>query len=292
MAHPIHTRNFAGNPIYTRQLSTPLRVAHITDQHVGRITPMATQRRAIAAINDEQPDIVALTGDFVCHSQRYLEQLTALLEQLEAPAFAVLGNHDHYSGAGAVRQALHQAGVTVLDNAWTAIRVRGDLLQVVGIDDDYTGHADVRRATRGLDPRRPALGLSHIAEQADKLWVQGVPLVLSGHTHGGQLAVGGLNTFGLGTLAGHRYIHGLYGDRTETGAVYVGAGIGAAVVPLRMGERGQREVAIFALGRSPDEVEEHHTEQPALPGRKPSSRTRARRAGVPQRRQKWRQWLA
>jgi hypothetical protein len=71
-------------------------------------------------------------------------------------------------------------------------------------------------------------------------------------------------------------VHGLYGSRNPKtganhpqGAVYVGAGIGAAVMPLRLGERGKRELTIFELGHTPGSFDEHHAEQPALEGRKP-----------------------
>jgi hypothetical protein len=154
-------------------------------------------------------------------------------------------------------------------------------LQVVGLDDAYTGHADRRDALKGLRSDLPVIGLSHIAEEADALWEAGVPLVFSGHTHAGQVTVARLHELSVGRLAGHKYIHGLYGSRgTEDpkGAVYVGAGVGAAIVPLRVGERAKREVAFFELGTQPGAFDEHHEEQPARPGRVPSTKTKERRA--------------
>ncbi|MFT5679618.1 MAG: putative MPP superfamily phosphohydrolase [Myxococcota bacterium] len=258
----IALRQFAGGSTYIPQLPEPIRVAHLTDLHFGRVTPLATQRAAVARVNAAKPDLVVLTGDFVCRSLRYLESLTMVLSGITAPALAVLGNHDHYCGAAAVRGALEAAGIAVLENAWTTVGA----LQVVGLDDAHTGHADIARACRGLDTRKPTLALSHIAEEADALIARGIPLTLSGHTHGGHLAVGGINRLGLGLLAGHRYVHGLYGDRAGAGAVYVSAGIGASVMPLRIGERAQPEVAIFALGAPPSK-DEHHAEQAPTPGR-------------------------
>jgi hypothetical protein len=105
--------------------------------------------------------------------------------------------------------------------------------------------------------------------------------VLSGHTHAGQVTLAKLHELSIGRFAGHRYVHGLYGRRrpeeTGIGAVYVGAGIGAALVPLRLGERGKREVTIFELGHEPGTLDEHHDEQPALRGRKPSPRKQWKR---------------
>jgi len=270
-------RRFAGHLDHAERLTRPLRVAHLTDQHVGRITPYRVQLAAIEAVNRERPDVVTITGDFVAHSLLFLDELQDVIERIEAPVFAVLGNHDYWSGAEAVRHALKRAGAEILDNANTVIEIGHDRLQLVGLDDAYTGHSDIDKAVKGLNHHLPTLGLSHIAEEADRLWFEGVPLVLSGHTHAGQITVARLHELAVGRLAGHKYVHGLYGDRKAHGAVYVGAGIGAAVMPLRFGERGQREVAIFELGHLPGAIEEHHQEQPALPGRKPTAKTQRKR---------------
>src|SRR5215475_1375291 len=184
------------------------------------------------------------------------------MRAFEAPVMAVLGNHDHWSGADEVRHALERGGVEVLCNRHTTITLRHERLQVVGLDDAYTGHARRDEAVKGLRHDLPAIGLSHIAEEADGLWRHGVPLVLSGHTHAGQVTLARLHELAVGRMAGHKYVHGLYGSRGQerlaSGAVYVGAGIGAAVLPLRLGDRGQREVALFELGHSPGSFKEHH----------------------------------
>lgn len=280
----IEVRRFRG----TARLAAGLerfRIAHLTDMHFGRVTPLAVQEAAVAAVNAERPDAIVITGDFVCHSQSYLDQMAEVLAKLEAPAFGVLGNHDYWSGADEVRHKLKKTGVALLDNAHTTVEAHGERLQIVGLDDAYTGHADRARALKGLRTDLPTLGLSHIAEEADALWAHGVSLVLAGHTHGGQVTVASLHELAIGRLVGHKYVHGLYGRRNgddpSRGAVYVSAGIGAAMIPIRLGERGRREVAIFELGASAPAIDEHHDEQPALPGRKPSpALVEKRRAAV------------
>lgn len=304
----IRVRRFAGPSAYRNELSH-LRVAHLTDLHVGRITPFAVQQTAVELANEQRPDLVVLTGDFVCHSQLYLDQLIEVVQGFSAPTIAVLGNHDYWSGAEEVERALRKAGVEVLKNRHTTITLGHQRLQVVGLDDAYTGHVRRDEAVKGLRPDLPVLGLSHIAEEADGLWRHGVPLVLAGHTHGGQVTLARLHELALGKIGGHRYVHGLYGSRrakrarpaepnlvipasgagAETvgdpaqaplGAVYVGAGIGAAVMPVRLGDRGKREVTIFELGAEPGSFEEHHDEQEPLAGRKPSKELIARRAAA------------
>jgi predicted MPP superfamily phosphohydrolase len=275
----IELRRFAGHVEHEERLSH-VRIAHLTDQHFGRVTPHSVQEAAIELANAQVPDLVVISGDFVCHSQMYLDELVECLGKLQAPVIGVLGNHDHWSGADAVRRALRRANVEVLDNAHTTVTLRGQELQVVGLDDAYTGHSDVAAATKGLRNDLPTIGVSHIAEEADKLWEMGVPLVFSGHTHAGQVTLASMHEILLGHIVGHKYVHGLYGCRRRTaskGAVYVGAGIGAAVMPLRLGARGRREVAVFELGASAGEAWEHHHEQRPLKGRPPSEKTKARR---------------
>lgn len=263
-------RTFSGPLAYHDSLDH-LRVVHLTDMHVGRVTPMEAQMAAVDLTNAANPDFVAITGDFVCHSQKFLDALRSVIREIRAPVFAVLGNHDHWSGAREVREALVRAGAEVLDNVVTTYTVRGQRMQILGLDDAYTGHADRERAVSMLDPHLPSIGLSHIAEEADGLWRHGVPLVLSGHTHAGQITVAKLHEIAIGKVAGHKYVHGLYGSReVGSGAVYVGAGVGAAVMPIRLGDRGKREVTIFELGRNGSVEREHHESQPPLPGRKPS----------------------
>lgn len=287
-------RRFAGPCVHRGQLEH-LRIVHLTDMHVGRVTPMKVQEEAIRLANRSKPDLVVITGDFVCHSQEYLDALEEVVGRIEAPAIGVLGNHDYWSGATEVQHALERGGVQVLNNANTTITLKHERLQVVGLDDAYTGHADREKAVKGLRRDLPVLGLSHIAEEADALWAAGVPLVLAGHTHAGQVTLARLHELALGKLVGHRYVHGLYGTRCPTdlraeqpptgtvpaGAVYVGAGIGAAVMPVRLGERGRREVTIFELGEAPGTFDEHHSEQESLPGREPTTeKTLKRRAAV------------
>jgi predicted MPP superfamily phosphohydrolase len=278
----IEVRRFAGTEEHASHLSH-LRIAHLTDLHFGRVTPLAVQRHAVALTNAAKPDLVVITGDFVCHSQLFLDQLVDVLASIEAPTIGVLGNHDYWSGADEVARALKRAGVELLKNQNTVVELRKQRIQIVGLDDAYTGHADRDRALKGLRRDLPSLGLSHIAEEADALWARGVPLVLAGHTHAGQVTVARLHEIALGRLVGHKYVHGLYGRRRKKGddpslgAVYVGAGIGAAVMPLRLGERGKRELALFELGCELPKFEEHHEEQPALIGRKPSDEVTLKR---------------
>ncbi len=286
VAERFEVRRFAG-PARHVGLLDRVRLVHLTDLHVGTVTPIEVQQAAVRIAGSLDPDLVVITGDFVCHSQLHLAALAETIRSIPAPVVCVLGNHDHWAGAVEVARTLERSGAAVLNNAVTTLTIRHQRLQVVGLDDAYTGQADVARAVRGLRRDLPSVGLSHLAEAAEELWSAGVPLVLSGHTHAGQVTVARLHELVLGRLVGHRYVHGLYGSRAAggAGAVYVGAGVGAAVVPFRLGERGRREVTIFELGQPPGGFREAHAEQRGFAGRPPSARRRYRRAASAVRRE-------
>jgi uncharacterized protein len=226
------------------------RVVHLTDLHFGLVTPLGLQQAAVALANAAQPDLILLTGDFVCRSLAHLAHLTDVLAQLEAPAFAVLGNHDYWLDGDAVHQALEHAGVTVLSNQWTRLWSGEESLALVGMDDAITGHADPRSATLGVG-NTPTLALSHAPDAAPTLWARGAPVVLSGHTHGGQLHVPRwTRAFWQGVLK-VRYVDGCFLE--DGGLVYVNPGVGSSVMPWRYGRPAQRTVAILDLiGGSPE----------------------------------------
>ncbi|MBN2196328.1 MAG: metallophosphoesterase [Polyangiaceae bacterium] len=286
VAEYFEVRRFAGPRAHVSVLDG-VRIVHVTDLHVGTVTPIEVHQGAVRVANSLVPDLVAITGDFVCHSQLHLAALSETIRAFAAPVVCVLGNHDHWAGAAEVERALVRGGAAVLANATTTITIRHQRLQIVGLDDAYTGQADRDRAIRGLRRDLPSIGLSHLGEEADGLWAAGVPLVLSGHTHAGQVTVARLHELVLGRFAGHRYVHGLYGSREVggSGAVYVGAGVGAAVVPFRFGERARREITLFELGRAPGAFAESHPEQCAFTGRPPSPERCYRRAATAVRRE-------
>lgn len=220
-----------------------VRIAQLTDLHFGLVTPKALIASAVQTVNHERPDLVVLTGDFVCRGKRHLHQITEVLGALEMPAFAVLGNHDHWVTADGVRRALERAGVTVLQNSWAPLELNGRKLAVAGLDDSTTHNHDVDATLRKLD--RPALGLTHNPAAAPLLWERGVAGVLSGHTHAGQVHVPGVTRRLYDQVLKIPYCDGMYA--TEDGWVYVSAGVGAGAIPWRGGQRARREVTLLEV---------------------------------------------
>jgi uncharacterized protein len=228
-----------------------LRVAQLSDLHVGPRTPAAVIRAAIAEANAFRPDLVVLTGDYLCHDRREVLAMREQLGGLAAPTFAVLGNHDVWTDPAGATQALRGHGYEVLENAWTTIQLRGAPLPIVGVGDRLTGHEDVELATRGLPGLRTPLVLAHAPRSADTLRRLGRPLVcLSGHTHGGQINVPLLTPFLLQGVAREPYLRGAY--RVGDVSLYVNRGIGMSGIRVRI--NSSPELTLSTLRRAPARV--------------------------------------
>jgi len=225
------------------------RIAHLTDLHFGSVTPIALQKAAVALTNGLQPDLTVLTGDFVARGRRYLDRMSEVLVGLQGDKIAVLGNHDHWVDARGVQAALERAGVEVLSNGWTTRGSGEDTLVIVGLDDFGTQMHDVERATRRLGDR-PTIALSHNPEAAPLLWERGAGLVLSGHTHGGQVYVRDWTRTLYENVLKIHYIDGWYANGHNL--LYVNPGVGASVVPWRVGRPAMRTVAILEVQGAQD----------------------------------------
>ena len=199
-----------------------LRIAQISDVHIGPGTPARRITEAVGLVNAQKPDIVFLTGDYVTSSREPIARMP-LLAGIDAPVYAVLGNHDHWVDARGVRRAIEALGYTVLQNAHTRVRLRGRELSIVGVDDDVSGHADVQRSFQGAATAGTRLVLAHAPPTADKLPARSNLLCFSGHTHGGQFNVPIATRFFF-RLAGQPYVKGLY--KVRGNQLYVNAGLG------------------------------------------------------------------
>jgi uncharacterized protein len=218
-----------------------LRVLHVTDIHIGATTPRKFLHHTIEVAHSLEPDVVVLTGDYVNHSTKHVERLRRYVEALPRPVFATLGNHDHYSGARTVTRALEEGGAEVLSNAKSGIDGIGFVLDIVGVDDGATRHADVDRAFAGIQRPEECLVLNHFPATARQIAKRGGRLIVSGHTHGGQVAIP-LVTEAVSRLF-NGYFHGWYS--IEESDLYVSAGIGHS--GLRRGHTAVPEIAVYDL---------------------------------------------
>lgn len=218
-----------------------VRIGQLSDIHVrGGVRPRRLEQ-AVEQMNQLRPDFVVLTGDYVCVSGFPLPSLTRALQALQMPAFATLGNHDHWCGAGKVRAALENAGIDVVLNEHRELRIRGTPLHLVGVDDSVTRHHDPAKAFEGVPEGATRIVLSHDPKSAEFLWRYNPALVLSGHTHGGQVYFDKLTPY-ISERIGVRYLAGFF--EIHGSVLYVNRGLGAAV-PVRF--RAPTEVAHLTL---------------------------------------------
>ncbi|HET7753725.1 MAG TPA: metallophosphoesterase [Anaeromyxobacteraceae bacterium] len=201
-----------------------IRIAQLSDIHVGAHTPEPLILAALEAARRFEPDLVFLTGDFVTRHDHEVGRAREILGGLPGPTFAVLGNHDHWVDGPATAAALRANGYEVLENAWTRVTVRGEPLAIVGVDDLLTRNADVPRAVKGLD-EPAALVLAHGPRTADQLRHVGRPMAcFSGHTHGGQIAVPIFTTLAFRLVKHEPYLRGRFGLGDVQ--LYVNRGLG------------------------------------------------------------------
>lgn len=224
------------------------RVAHISDIHHSRLVSIDEVARVVEITAAAEPDMVALTGDYTTSRQRYIEPcaeaLAGLTRAAPAGVWAVLGNHDHYTDGELTTRAFKRRGINVLENANTLLRRGGDALQLIGVDDLGWEKSDWGRAFDGVDLARPTILLSHEPAVFEMPQTRGLSLILSGHTHGGQISL----PF-VGPPARYfkefKYVRGLY-EREGT-QLYVSRGTGLTGLPARFGARP--EIAVLRLRR-------------------------------------------
>jgi len=210
-----------------------LTIALVSDVHLGTLLGRARWNEVLERVAEARPDLVALAGDLVDADAGVVEQMVGDLRRLRAPlgVWAVLGNHEHYAGPERSRRLLAEAGYTVLDNEAAEIRPG---LWVAGVPDArgarQTGSlpADLGTALEGVPTGAAVILLQHSPEEEARAAAAGVGLMLSGHTHGGQLW-----PFGALVRLTYPHIAGVYTESGMVGVVSRGAGWWGP--PMRLG---------------------------------------------------------
>jgi len=228
-----------------------LKILHLSDLHIGSNLSTAKLRSYLARANALAPDLVFFTGDLIDANPAYIPEFFPLLNQLTARygVFACLGNHDVYAGTQAVADGLlRYTHITLLRDQVAHILINGLPLHIVGVDDRGKDWA------RGLDnlpflpyllssipAGEPTILLSHRPDLFRQAAREGITLTLSGHTHGGQIALPGWHgRFNLAYCI-TRFPRGLYTDRGKF--LYVNRGLGVTGQRVRIFT--PREIALL-----------------------------------------------
>ncbi|MEX2206189.1 MAG: metallophosphoesterase [Myxococcota bacterium] len=232
-----------------------LRIAQISDLHIGMQLRAPLLRRLIARVNALEADLIVITGDIFDFDPRYIDEGCRELAALEARhgVYAVLGNHDVYTGAEAVASALaSQTSIVLLRNAWTRIEIEGSAFALAGVEDPGHGwnerdstHDALEQLAGEIPAELARVLLIHRPSWFAQAARLGFPLALAGHTHGGQIALPGPAMHHNVSRLISRWTRGLFRDPDTGALLYVNRGLGVAGPPVRL--NCAREISLLRL---------------------------------------------
>jgi len=218
----------------------------LSDLHLTKVN--RTHRLIAKKINKLNPDLVFITGDAIDDAQN-LNLLDAFLKLInkDIKKFAILGNWEYWGHVDLVRlnELYKSHNCQLLVNESEQIKIKERNISIIGIDDFVGGNADYKKAINNLIPNETNIVLTHCPQHRDIIETEKgnlkIDLVLSGHTHGGQINILGYAPFkpqGSGN-----YLSGWYKENDPI--LYVSKGIGTSILPIRFGARA--EIAIFKI---------------------------------------------
>src|SRR6202049_2048138 len=219
-----------------RDLGSDVRILHLSDFHASPVVPFSLIEKAVEYGLAVQPDLICLTGDFVTDAHAFDEQeYSRILRRLSnaAPTFACLGNHDGgtwsttmggFRDTTVVRRLIDASGVSLLHNRSELVPIRGQSMRVVGVPDLWSHEVDGQLAFQDVQPGEPTILLAHNPDTKDVLADRPWDLMLSGHTHGGQVLVPLVGTRFI-PVQDKRFIAGLKGWNGRQ--VYISRGVGS-----------------------------------------------------------------
>jgi predicted MPP superfamily phosphohydrolase len=212
------------------------RIVQLSDIHHSPFTGLKHINEAFKIANGLEPDIIALTGDYVSHEAKYILPVADAMGKLRARhgVFAVMGNHDHWTDGSLVSDMMKNEGIRVLNNEGFRFEYNGAGIWLAGVDDLLVGLTDLPAALEGSDKNEFKLLLAHNPSIIKMAQPAGVDLMLSGHTHGGQVRMRDTAETSLfPRLKRRRLSSGLH--RRGGTQIYITRGIGTVVLPVRYG---------------------------------------------------------
>jgi uncharacterized protein len=251
----------------------------ISDFHLDMDEDVERLELAVDVINREKPEFVFLTGDYFSGPdtmRRYLGAFRHALARLspKVGVFAVAGNHDHWSSFDTIAGALEAAGVDLLANASRSLKLKGEQLVIVGIDDLWSRRAEPSRAFKDVAPDASTIVLAHNPDTALYARHLGPGVMLSGHTHGGVVRIPFYGSPLRSILRiGKQFYAGL--NLYEDFYIYTNRGLGTFFVRIRINCRP--EISRFSLSLLALPKNEHRQGAVAEPVIQPPRRRRVRR---------------
>jgi predicted MPP superfamily phosphohydrolase len=210
------------------------KIVQLSDFHRSRWIGENHIREAGDIARSLEPDMVVFTGDMVTGSAGQIWSCLDAIGYIPSPwgTFGVLGNHDWWSGERVIRDALETVGVTVLSNTSIRIGSRGSHIWLLGVEDLWSRRASLAAANSGVDDNAPRILLCHNPDILPSAARRNMDLVISGHTHGGQVCIPGVGPLMLPIQGSRKLASGLHNyGKTQ---IYVSRGIGMVSPPVRI----------------------------------------------------------
>ncbi|NLG81653.1 MAG: metallophosphoesterase [Bacilli bacterium] len=222
-----------------------LRIAFISDLHHSEYVSIRYLKKVVERVNSLKTDVIILGGDYVSSKEKYIEPVFSILKDLKAPlgVYGVIGNHDFEAAKAKVLQAMQKAGIISLDNESYWLKYNNDKFKLGGIADIMYDLPNINKTIHDVENDDYVILVSHNPDYAEVAKDYPVDLMVSGHTHGGQITLFGLYAPVIPSKYKQKYRSGLIKHgRLHT---IVSHGVGVVGLPFRFFARPEITIIEF-----------------------------------------------
>ena len=224
-----------------------LKIVFVSDIHHGPFSSIERVSELVNKINEINPEIVIFGGDYVHRGKKYIKPVFQELAKVNPKnaKFGVLGNHDYWDDAVQTAKSMKEANILNIENNSFTIKQGKDSIKIGGVGDLWENKQDLNATTHNISAGNFCILVSHNPDYNERLNTDKIDLMLSGHTHGGQVSFFGLWSPILPSDYGQKYRYGLI--ETEKRSIYISSGFGTVTAPVRFFMRP--EIVVITLKR-------------------------------------------
>lgn len=211
-----------------------IKIVQLSDLHSGKMG--RREKKVLQMVKKINPDFIFITGDFVDWTTKNINHFRDFFAELsqngKIKIFGVYGNHDHDNrNFSAFNTFFKENNVEILNNESRKIEKNGEFIHLLGVDDPHRGFDNIEKTMAGLEDNAPKILLAHSPDILRRVQGKNIDLILTGHTHGGQVNIPFLVKLVLPLKYDKKYQQGLF---QENGTyLYVNRGIGPTLLPIR-----------------------------------------------------------
>jgi predicted MPP superfamily phosphohydrolase len=235
-----------------------MRVIHLTDLHYGPLMPLDILAKVIQKTNELEKDIIVCTGDYVrgAAAAQKIDGIWSIMEKLRAPegVYTVLGNHDHWASTEKSLHCLNTSGHINLRHKAVPLSRNGTTLWLGGAGDLWEDHVNLDQVLKDVPNDACRIVLAHNPDTADTDYTTRIDLMISGHTHGGQVKIPFIGTPML-PVQNKAYSSGFI--RSQKTGVFISRGIGWAALPIRFNCFPEIAILILSAAQNRSGIQSH-----------------------------------